>query len=104
HDSSPVCQTNCVSTTVAPFLNLDHKVDIPYNQAIKTGVHQAYATPAVLWEPRVSFAWQPFGTARSFVVRGGGGIFYDAIPGVLTDVFAGNTPNLNGFIVANGTI
>jgi len=104
HDSSPVCQTNCVSTTVAPFLNLDHNVDIPYNQAIRTGVHQAYATPAVLWEPRVSFAWQPFGTARSFVVRGGVGIFYDAIPGVLTDVFAGNTPNLNGFIVANGTI
>jgi hypothetical protein len=104
HDASPVCVTNCVSTPVAPFVNLDHNPDIPYNQAIKTGVHQAYSAPAVLWEPRVSFAWQPFGTARSFVVRGGVGIFYDAIPGVLTDVFAGNTPNLNGFVSVNAPL
>jgi hypothetical protein len=104
HDASPVCQINCVSTAIAPFVNLDHSAAIPYNQAIKTGVHQAYSAPAVLWEPRVSFAWQPFGTARSFVVRGGVGIFYDAIPGVLTDVFAGNTPNLNGFVATNAPI
>src|SRR5207245_11286854 len=42
--------------------------------------------------PRVGFAWQPMGNGR-WVLRGGGGFFYEMIPGNnTTGATGGNTP------------
>jgi hypothetical protein len=100
HVSNPVCQTNCFAETVVPFAQLDHSASIPYNQAIVTGGNQALRSFTKLqWQPRMSFAWSPFGLGHRTVVRGGVGIFYDQFPGNVVDAFSSNLPLLNGFSV-----
>ena len=102
HLSNPVCQTNCYSKLAGPFNQLDTAA--PINQAITTGVHTAfpYVTP-VVYQPKVGFAWSPLG-AKNTVVRGGFGIFSDAIPSLAIDQILDNAPNDPSFVVANGSI
>ncbi len=105
HPSNPVCQDNCFANSVVPFGSLDHDVTIPYNQAIATGLHQVLTGMTNLeWQPRLSFAWQPFGSSKKTVLRGGAGIFYDNYPGTIADNLSQNPPLLNGFVVANDNI
>ncbi|MFL6390192.1 MAG: TonB-dependent receptor domain-containing protein [Terriglobales bacterium] len=100
HNSNPVCQTNCFSELAVPFTSLVHDPNIPYNQAIRTGLHQAYpSTDGVVWQPRLGFTFSPFSSNKT-VVRGGIGIFGDSFPAVLVDNFSSNPPVLNSFQVA----
>jgi hypothetical protein len=57
----------------------------------------------VLWSPRFSFAWQPFGTTHRTVLRGGIGVFYDPLPGLLTQM-SGNPPLVNSFTVSGDNL
>lgn len=98
HLSNPVCQTNCFQRLSAPFDQLD--VNAPVNQAISTGLHTAFpSVTAVVAQPKIGFAWSPLGL-KNTVLRGGIGIFADALPTGAIDSFLTNAPLVPGFQVA----
>ena len=98
HNSNPVCQLDCAALLNAPFNTLlaagQLTPNTPYNSIIAGNLHQVYrATDALNVSPRFGFAWSPGGSDKT-VVRGGFGIFYDALPAVLGDQFMENLPGL----------
>lgn len=98
HNSNPTCQTNCFARFNNSFLAIDHSADIPYNQAIRTGLNQALANYTnISWQPRIGFAWSPFGAGTNTVIRGGFGLFTDAFPATIADSLLNNSPLNNLF-------
>jgi hypothetical protein len=110
HNSNPVCATDCFATFAGGYNQAVANVGDAYNSLIQTGRSQAlYNLQGVVWQPRISFAWQPFGGAGSgvrsnFVVRGGFGIFNDIFPGQISDNMSENPPLYNQFVVAGDSI
>jgi hypothetical protein len=110
HNSNPVCATDCFATFAGGYNQALANVGDAYNSLIQTGRSQAlYSLQGVVWQPRVSFAWQPFGAAASgarsnFVVRGGFGIFNDIFPGQIADNMSENPPLYNQFVVAGDSV
>ena len=109
HASNPICVTLCFAQLSQPLQTLNASEGLPYNQLINSGRRSALTNYQLLqWEPRVSFAWQPFGSATGwmksdFVVRGGIGYFYDIFPGQVADDMAENPPLDSTFTVVGGT-
>jgi hypothetical protein len=98
HQSNPVCENRCFARLAGPFELVSHDPNQPYNQAILTNQRQAFAgTDRILWSPRFSFAWQPFGVTHDTVLRGGVGIFYDPLALGLTSGLFNNPPLVNSF-------
>jgi Carboxypeptidase regulatory-like domain/TonB-dependent Receptor Plug Domain len=104
HQSNPSCERRCFARFAGPFDSISHDPNQPYNQALITNQKQALvAMDKILWSPRFSFAWQPFGTAHGTVLRGGIGVFYDPLPGLLTQM-SGNPPLFNSFTVSGDNL
>ncbi len=100
HQSNPVCQSRCFARLAGKFDSINHDVNQAYNQVILTNLKQAFPnTDNLIWSPRFSFAWQPFGVAHNTVLRGGIGIFHDPVPGILGATFAYNPPLLNSYTI-----
>ena len=110
HNSNPDCTANCFATFAGGLGQGIANEGEAYNTVIQTGRSQAlYGYQNLQWEPRVSFAWQPFGSATgmmksNFVIRGGVGIFYDIFPGQIADNMAQNPPLYNSFELFGGNV
>jgi len=105
HYSNPVCETRCYARPAGPFEYISHDPQQAYNQAIL--INQRHAVEhmdAILWSPRFSFAWQPFGVSHSRVLRGGVGVFYDPLIGALLESFYLNSPNYNIYTLSGDNL
>ncbi|MGA7849318.1 MAG: carboxypeptidase regulatory-like domain-containing protein [Terriglobales bacterium] len=100
HQSNPVCTADCFPRMVDDFYKIDHDVNVPYNQVIQAHEKQAFAhTDRIAWSPRLSFAWQPLGVSQNLVLRGGIGIFYDPVPGLVSAAQSTNFPVVNTYTI-----
>jgi hypothetical protein len=105
HQSNPVCENRCFARFAGPFELISHDPNQPYNQAIVTNQRQALiGMDRILWSPRFSFAWQPFGVAHNTVLRGGVGIFYDPLALGLTSWLSNGPPLVNSFSAVKGNL
>jgi len=105
HYSNPVCRNRCFARLGGPFETVSHDPGQSYKQAILVNQeHALQFTDPVLWAPRVSFAWQPFGVSHNTVLRGGVGFFYDSVPGAMVDAFDTNAPVRNTFTVSGDNL
>jgi len=100
HQSNPVCENSCFARMAGAFESVTHDPNQPYNQAIRVNQKQEFESiDSILWSPRFSFAWQPFGVSHNTVLRGGFGVFYNSVPGGFALAFSQNPPLLNSFTV-----
>ena len=100
HTSNPVCQANCFARLTAPFTEISHNQNIPYNQVISANQHQAFSgISRVDIQPRFGVAWSPLGN-DSLVIRSGVGLFTDLYQAIIVDNMAGNAPNLRQFALS----
>ena len=91
HLSNPVCQTNCFQRLAGVFGQLN--TSSPVNQAILVGQHRAFpSVAAIAVQPKIGFAWSPFGRSNT-VLRGGMGVFADSLPTGAIDNFMAQAPN-----------
>jgi hypothetical protein len=105
HYSNPLCENHCFTRLANPFESISHDPAQPYNKAILTDqAHPLYGLDDVLWSPRFSFAWQPFGTSHNSVLRGGVGVFYDPLRGAIAEAFYINPPIYNVYTAFSGNL
>ena len=105
HNSNPFCRSGCFARLAGPFGSVSHDPAQPYNQAILINQKQAFeVVDRILWSPRFSFAWQPFGVSHNTVIRGGVGVFYDPVPGYLLRSFYSNPPLVNSYTVVGDNL
>jgi hypothetical protein len=104
HNSNFTCLTNCFANANGDFGSLPTATTTPYDQEIASGRHRAFITfQHVGYEPRIGFAYLPFGPGSRTTIRGGYGIFADAFPGQLADTLLNNAPGNVGFELLGGT-
>jgi hypothetical protein len=101
-NSNITCTAHCFNELGQPFNQASHTVTTPYNQAIQTGLNQAFpGLEPVVATPRVGIAWN---LTKSTVLRGGVGLFSDLYQAVIADRFVTNSPAVASFTTSSGLI
>lgn len=101
-NSGGVCQHDCSSYSSVPFQQLPHDATVPFNQMVTTQSNILRSVEAVVFQPRIGFAWTPKG--QDTVIRGGVGLFSDLYPGTILDNFTTNFPQVVSFSLPGGTV
>jgi hypothetical protein len=98
-NSNEECKNNCFSRFITgSFLTTDHSQPT-YNASINPHFRQAFnGLQAIVWQPRVGFAYNPWGSKTVF--RGGFGLFSDMYPGQIAERFVSNAPYVASFNVS----
>jgi hypothetical protein len=101
-NSAGICQSGCASHAVNPFNLLQHSATVPYNQMVTVGSQILPDIEKVVIQPRVGFAYSPWGDKTVF--RGGVGLFSDLYPGTLLNLFTRNFPVVTTFSLTTGAV
>jgi len=95
-NSDPVNQHRLFARPAGSFLDTQHSIDQPLNQAIQTNVRSLFpGTPLFSWQPRGSAAYK---LSDKIALHTGGGVFNDIIPAQIADLGATNAPYAPVFV------
>ena len=95
-NTNPVNQQGLFARPKGSFLNLNHEVNQPLDQAIQTNVRTLFpGTPLLSWQPRASVAYK---LSDKVAIHAGGGVFNDIIPAQVADLGATNAPYAPVFV------
>ena len=106
YQGNPWCKESCYSRANTEFLAAGYEAgtSVPYNQTLQTGVSKDFKQfEGVITEPRLGFAYSPFGQGKT-VVRGGIGLFANTIAASIAASVFGNSPYKFTPIVTTGTV
>ncbi len=95
-NTDPVNRQRLFARPNGSFLDLSHNIGQPLDQVILTKVSGLFpATPLLVWQPRISAAYQ---ITPEMVVHAGFGVFNDIIPAQVADLAATNPPYSPAFV------
>jgi hypothetical protein len=95
-NTNPVNQQRLFARPAGSFLSLSHDTNQPLDQVIETNVKHVFPdTPLIVWQPRISVAYQLFSKTA---VHSGFGVFNDIIPSQIADLAATNAPYSPTFV------
>jgi hypothetical protein len=95
-NTNPVNQQRLFARPAGSFLDLSHDISQPLDQAIEARVRGLFpATPLLVWQPRVSAAYQ---VTHGAMLHTGFGVFNDIIPAQIADLAATNAPYAPTFV------
>jgi hypothetical protein len=106
YQGNPWCKESCYSRANTEFLAAGYEAgtSVPYNETLQTGVSKDFKQfEGVVTEPRLGFAYSPFGQGKT-VVRGGVGLFANTIAASIAASVFGNSPYKFTPIVTTGTV